>query len=213
VGFRLQLVVSSLLVGIPFTVGFRLQFVVSSLLVGIPVMVGFRLSRSLWLSRSPFHETFLSYDGILAIMEPFTNFSFSWWNFGYHRALHEFFFLTMEVITESFHGSFFQYGISAITEPFHGITLWDFGYHKAFSWNHSFTLGFRLSRSLSQTYPKLFLMVEFTWHTIWGKTVFIYITKSIYIGSALLKNLPLDLDPPLQGKEYGPPSSKLNAKK
>jgi hypothetical protein len=35
----------------------------------------------------------------------------------------------------------------------------------------------------------------------------IYITKSIYIGSASLKTLPLDLEPPLQGKEYGPPYS------
>jgi hypothetical protein len=40
-----------------------------------------------------------------------------------------------------------------------------------------------------------------------GKTLFIYITKSIYIGSASLKTLPLDLEPPLQGKEYGPPYS------
>jgi hypothetical protein len=32
----------------------------------------------------------------------------------------------------------------------------------------------------------------------------IYITKSIYIGSASLKTLPLDLEPPLQGKEYDP---------
>jgi hypothetical protein len=32
----------------------------------------------------------------------------------------------------------------------------------------------------------------------------IYITKSIYTGSASLKTLPLDLEPPLQGKEYGP---------
>jgi hypothetical protein len=31
-----------------------------------------------------------------------------------------------------------------------------------------------------------------------------YITKSIYIGSASLKTLPIDLEPPLQGKEYGP---------
>jgi hypothetical protein len=41
--------------------------------------------------------------------------------------------------------------------------------------------------------------------TILGKTLFIYITKSIYIGFASLKTLPLDLEPPLQGKEYGPP--------
>jgi hypothetical protein len=32
----------------------------------------------------------------------------------------------------------------------------------------------------------------------------IYIIKSIYVGSASLKTLPLDLEPPLQGKEYGP---------
>jgi hypothetical protein len=48
---------------------------------------------------------------------------------------------------------------------------------------------------------------------IWGKTLFIYITKSIYIGSASLKTLPLDLEPPLQGKEYGPPYSNVIAKK
>jgi hypothetical protein len=48
---------------------------------------------------------------------------------------------------------------------------------------------------------------------MWGKTLFIYITKSMYIGSASLKSLPLDLEPPLQGKEYGPPYSNVNAKK
>jgi hypothetical protein len=48
---------------------------------------------------------------------------------------------------------------------------------------------------------------------IWGKTLFIYITKSIYIGSTSLKTLPLDLEPPLQGKEYDPPYSKVIAKK
>jgi hypothetical protein len=55
-------------------------------------------------------------------------------------------------------------------------------------------------------------MVEFTKCTIWGKTLFIYITKSIYIGSASLKTLPLDLEPPLQGKEYGPPYSNATMK-
>jgi hypothetical protein len=48
---------------------------------------------------------------------------------------------------------------------------------------------------------------------MWGKTIFIYITKSIYIGSASLKTLPLDLEPPLQGKEYGPPYSTVNGEK
>jgi hypothetical protein len=56
-------------------------------------------------------------------------------------------------------------------------------------------------------------MMESTKCTIWGKTIFIYITKSIYIGSASLKILPLDLEPPLQGKEYGPPYSNEIAKK
>jgi hypothetical protein len=46
-----------------------------------------------------------------------------------------------------------------------------------------------------------------------GETLFIYITKGIYIGSASLKTLPLDLEPPLQGKEYGPPYSNVIAKK
>jgi hypothetical protein len=50
-----------------------------------------------------------------------------------------------------------------------------------------------------------FHTMEFTKCTIWEKTLFIYITKSIYIVSALLKTLPLDLEPPLPGKEYGPP--------
>jgi hypothetical protein len=48
---------------------------------------------------------------------------------------------------------------------------------------------------------------------MWGKTLFIYITKSIYIGSALLKTSPLDLEPPLRGKEYGPSYSNVIAKK
>jgi hypothetical protein len=55
-------------------------------------------------------------------------------------------------------------------------------------------------------------MVESTKCTIWGKTLFIYITKSIYIGSTSLKTLSLDLEPPLQGKEYDPPYSNVIAK-
>jgi hypothetical protein len=37
-----------------------------------------------------------------------------------------------------------------------------------------------------------------------GDSFHIYIRKSIYTGAASLKTLPLDLEPPLQGKEYGP---------
>jgi hypothetical protein len=55
--------------------------------------------------------------------------------------------------------------------------------------------------------------MEFTKCTIWGRLFSYNITKSIYIGSALLKTLPLDLEPPLQGKEYGPPYSNEIAKK
>jgi hypothetical protein len=88
------------------------------------------------------------------------------------------------------------------------FTRWNFGYHGAFDELFFHTMEFRLSRSLS----RIFLMAELTSHIIWGKTLFIYITKSIYIGSASLKTLPLDLEPPLQGKEYGPPYSKVIVK-
>jgi hypothetical protein len=122
-GFRPQLViVSGLSVGIPLMVGFRTQLVVvSGLSVGIPLTVGFNLSCSLQLSSSPFHElffdtmefrlsrslsrTFPSHDGISAITELVTNFSFTRWYFGYHEPFTNFSF-----------------------------TRWYFGYHGAFSW-------------------------------------------------------------------------------
>jgi hypothetical protein len=70
---------------------------------------------------------------------------------------------------------------------------------------------FWLSGSLShELFP--FFTMEFSKYAIWGKTLFIYITKSIYIGFASLKTLPLDLEPPLQGKEYGPPYSDATKK-
>jgi hypothetical protein len=94
VGFRPQLVVSGLSVGIPLTVGFRPQFVVvSSLSVGIPLTVGFWAFTEPPAITEPFHklffhtmefrlsrslaQTFLSHNGISAITEPFTNFSFT----------------------------------------------------------------------------------------------------------------------------------------
>jgi hypothetical protein len=72
--------------------------------------------------RKPFTRTFLSHDGISAIMKPFhefffhtmesrlsrsllTNFSFTWWNLGYHEAFSRI-FLSHD-------------GILAITKPFH----------------------------------------------------------------------------------------------
>jgi hypothetical protein len=41
-------------------------------------------------------------------------------------------------------------------------------------------------------------------HELGGDSFHICITKSIYTGPTSLKTLPLDLEPPLQGKEYGP---------
>jgi hypothetical protein len=68
--------------------------------------------------------------------------------------------------------------------------------------------------TITKPFTKFFFdTMEFARRVIWGKTLFIYITKSIYTGSASLKTLPLDLEPPLQGKEYGPPYSKIIAKK
>jgi hypothetical protein len=125
VGFMPQLVAASgLSVGIPLTVGFRPPLVVASgLSVGIPLLVGFRLSRSLWLSQSPFHKLFLFHDGILAITKPFTRtFLFSWWNFGYHEAFHmNFSFFTVEFrlsLSLSHEFFFFHGGILSITKPF-----------------------------------------------------------------------------------------------
>jgi hypothetical protein len=124
------------------------------------------------------------------------------WNFGYQEALS--------------HELFFYDGISAITEPF----------SRTFSF---FTMDFRLSRSLSHElflfswwnfdYHGAFLTNSFFFHdgifetkhetrNLGEDSFHIYIRKSIYMGSASLKTLPLDLEPPLQGKEYGPSYSK-----
>jgi hypothetical protein len=104
-------------------------------------------------------------------------FLFSRWNFGYHEAF----------LTNFF---FFHDGTLAITKPF----------SQTFSF---FTMELWLSRSLSH---ELFLFLRWNFRdTRFGEDSFhTYITKSIYTGSASLKTLPLDLEPPLQGKEYGP---------
>jgi hypothetical protein len=157
-----------------------------------------------WLSRSCSHELFLFHDGILAIKEPFTRtFSLSRWNSDYQGAFsHELFFFSLpwnSGYQGAFHTNFYFFydGTLAIKEPF--------------TRNFFFTMEFWLSRSRSH---ELFsFTMEFSKYAIWGKTLFIYITKSIYIGSASLKTLPLDLEPPLQGKEYDPPYSKANTKK
>jgi hypothetical protein len=81
--------------------------------------------------------------------------------------------------------------------------------HELFSF---FMMEFWLSRSLSHE-PFFFFHDGILAITIWGKTLFICITKSIYIGSASLKTLPLDLEPLLQGKEYDPSYSNATRKR
>jgi hypothetical protein len=119
-------------------------------------------------------------------------------------------------------------GVLAIKEPFHE-SRWNSGYQGAFS---QIMMEFWLSRSLftnhdgilaikepfhesrwNPGYQGAFHTIKFTKCTNWGKTLFIYITKSIYTGFASLKTLPLDLEPPLQGKEYDPPYCNEIAKK
>jgi hypothetical protein len=183
----------------------------------------FCLSRSLW------HELFLFHDGILAIKEPLTQtfsihdrilaikepfiwtFSFSWWNSSYQGAFHTNFYFTRWNLSyhEAFSRIFHSHGgISAIMKPFH-----EFFFHMVES---------RLSRCLFTNfsftwwnlgYHEAFHTMESTKCMIRGKTLFIYFTKSIYIGSASLKTLSLDLEPHLQGKEYGPPYSNKIAKR
>jgi hypothetical protein len=178
-------------------------------------------------------------------MEPFTNFLFSQWNFGYHRGFSQTFISHdgIEAITEPFHELFFLMMESRLSQSlFTNFFLrWNRGYHRAFyelffltmesrlshslSWNFLSQDGSRISRSLSWTFLSHdgiqaitkpfheFWQWHFARHILWGKTLFIYITKIIYIGSALLKTLPLDLGLPLQGKEYDPTYSMFSAKK
>jgi hypothetical protein len=93
-----------------------------------------------------------------------------------------------------------------------------------------FTMEFWLSGSLSHefflfsrwnsVYQEAFLTNFFFFHdgileirNLGEDSFHIYITKSIYIGSASLKTLPLDLEPPLEGKEYDPPYSNATKKR
>jgi hypothetical protein len=169
------------------------------------------------------HELFsFFHGGILAIRKPFTRtFLFSRWNSGYQGAFHTNFSFTMEFWLSgslSHELFFFHDGILAIKEPF----------SRTFSF---FTMEFWLSRSLSHelfsffhdgilAIRKPFSRTFFFFHDgilemhDLGENFFhIYITKSIYMGSALLKTLPLDLEPPLQGKEYRPPYSNATKKR
>jgi hypothetical protein len=151
-------------------------------------MMEFRLSWSL-------SRIFLSRDGLLAVIEPFTNFSFIQWNFGYHGAFHDFFFHTMEFwLSRSLSRTFLSHdGISATTEPFTNFffTQWNFGYHGAF---HKFSHG--------RTHKA---------HDLGEDSFHIYYNEYLH-RILLVKNLASWFRAPLQGKEYGPPYSKVIAK-
>jgi hypothetical protein len=192
-----------------------------------------------WLSGSLSHELFFFHDAILATRKPFTRtFLFSQWNSGYQETFsHEFFFFhdgilairkpfltiffsfTMEFWLSgslSHELFFFHDGILAIRKPFTQTFLfsrWNSGYQEAFHTNFSFfTMEFWLSGSLS--HEVFFFHDGILEICNLGEDSFhIYITKSIFIGSASLKTLPLDLEPPLQGKEYGPPYSNATKKR
>jgi hypothetical protein len=188
----------------------------------------------------PFSRTFFFFhDGILAITEPFSRtFSFFTMEFRLSGSLsHElFYFDGILVITKPFSRTFFFFhdGILAITEPlsrtfffFHdGILAITEPFSRTFSF---FTMEFRLSGSLSQELFS-FSRWNFGYHgafftnffshdgileirDLGEDSLYIYITKSIYIGSTSLKTLPLDLEPPLQGKEYGPSYSNATRKR
>jgi hypothetical protein len=135
------------------------------------------------------HELFsFFHDGILAIKEPFPRtFLFSRWNSGYQEAFLTNFFL-------------FHDGILSIRKPFSQTSFFF----------HDGILAIR----------KPFSRTSFFFHdgileirSLGEDSFHIYMTKSIYIGSASLKTLPLDLEPPLQGKEYGPPYSNATKKR
>jgi hypothetical protein len=150
-------------------------------------MVGFRLSRSLWLSRSLFLETFLSPFMELrlpwSLSQTFT-ISFSRWNSGYHGAFSHFSLIRWNF---GYHEAFSHFS----------FIRWNFGYYRAFSHFSFIRWNFGYHGAFSHF---SFIRWNFVRHAFWGKTLFIFITKSIYIESASLKTLPLDLEPPVARK-------------
>jgi hypothetical protein len=77
-----------------------------------------------WLSGSLSDELFLFRDGILAIRKPFTNFSFTWWNLGYHEAF-----------SRNFSFAWWNIGYHGAFSRNFSFTWWNLGYHGAFSRN------------------------------------------------------------------------------
>jgi hypothetical protein len=128
------------------------------------------------------------HDGILAITKPFSRTFF-------------FFHDGILAVTKPFSRTFFFFhdGILAITKPF----------SRTFFFFHDGILA--ITKPFSRTF--FFFHDGILEIRDLGEDSFhIYITKSIYIGSASLKTLPLDLEPPLQGKEYGPSYSNTTRK-
>jgi hypothetical protein len=120
------------------------------------------------------------HDGIQTITEPFSRTFFS-----FHDGI--------LAITKPFSRTFFFFhdGILAITKPF----------SRTFFFFHDGILA--ITKPFSRTF--------FFFHDgileirdLGEDSFYTYITKIIYIGYASLKTLPLDLEPLLQGKEYGP---------
>jgi hypothetical protein len=125
--------------------------------------------------------------------------SFLRWNSGYHEALFTNFLFHDGILSikKPFSRTFFftmEFWISRSLSHELSFSQWNFGYHEAFLTNFLFHDGIFEICDLG----------EDSFH--------IYMTKSIYIGSASLKTLPLDLEPPLQGKEYGPSYSNATRK-
>jgi hypothetical protein len=105
---------------------------------------------------------------------PFSRFFLSQWNFDYHKALS--------------HKLFSRWNTG-----FQGASHTDFFFHDGIlAIKEPFTRSFLFHDGIHKIHD----LGEVSFHT--------YITKSIYIGSSSLKTLPLDLELPLQGKEYGP---------
>jgi hypothetical protein len=153
-----------------------------------------------WLWRSLSYEfSFFFHDGILAITKPFSRtFSFFTMEFWLSQSLfHELFFLFSRW-NSGYHEAFLT--------NFFLFSRWNSGYHEAFLTNFLFFHDgiLAITKPFSRTFfffhdgiLEVRDLGEDSFH------IYIYITKSIYIGSASLKTLPLDLEPPLQGKEYG----------
>jgi hypothetical protein len=155
-----------------------------------------------WLSGSHSHELLFFHDGILAIRKPFTRtFLFSRWNSGYQEAFHtNFSFFTMEF-----------WLLGSLSYELFFFSRWNSGYHGAFS--RIFLSHDGISAITEPFHEFFFHMMEFQKMHDVGEDSFHIYHKDLYIGSASLKTLPLDLEPPLQGKEYGPPYSNVIAKK